>query len=124
MKEILWTNIIDYINDVLPSIQVIFEQTELVKVATKAIHKTMEELRDKPEEANQLIEFLNSRNRYQLEELEIDDRIGTIIEIKKVLTKRNLMLNLEKRCQSIQADIDRFITKFGLLREKDLPVLW
>lgn len=31
------------------------------------------------------------------------------------------MLNLEKRCQSIQADINRFITKFGILREKGLP---
>ena len=34
MKEILWSNMIDSINDVWPSIQVIFEQTELVKVAT------------------------------------------------------------------------------------------
>ena len=118
MKEILWTNIIDSINDVWPSIQVIFEQTELVKVATKAILKTMEELGDKPEEANQLITFLNSRNKYQLDELEIEDKIGTIIEIKKVLTKRKLMLNLEKKCHSIQTDFDIFMTKYGILREK------
>jgi len=45
-----------------------------------------------------MIDFLNSRNRHWLEELEIEDRIATIIEIKKFLTKRNLMLNLEKRC--------------------------
>jgi len=90
-------------------------------VAIEEIHKTLEELGDKPEEANQLIEFLNSRNKYQLDELEIEDRIGTIIEIKKVPTKRNLMLNLEKRCQSIQTDIDIFMTKFGILREKGLP---
>ena len=118
MKEFLWANIIDSINDVWPSIQVIFEQTKLVKVATEAIHKTVEELGDKPKEANQLITFVNRRSRYQLDELGIEDRIGTIIEIKKVLTKRNQMLNLEKRCQSIQADIDRFMTKFGILREK------
>ena len=31
------------------------------------------------------------------------------------------MLSLEKKCQSIQADIDRFMTKFGSLREKGLP---
>jgi len=81
----------------------------------------MEELGDKPDEANQLIEFLNNRNRYHLDELEIEDRTGTIIEKNKVLTKRNLMLNLEKRCQSIQEDIDRFMIKFGILREKGLP---
>ena len=74
MKQILWANIIDSINDVWPSIQVIFEQTELVKVATEEIHKTMEELGDNPEEANQLITLLNSRNRYQLDELEIEYR--------------------------------------------------
>lgn len=69
MKEILWANIIDSINYVWPSIQVIFEQTELIEVATEAIQKTMEELGDKPKEAHQLIEFLNSRNKYQLDEL-------------------------------------------------------
>ena len=31
------------------------------------------------------------------------------------------MLNLEKRCQSIQADIDKFMLKYGILREKGLP---
>jgi len=64
MKEILWANIIDSLNDVWPSIQVIFEQTKLVKVATEEIHKTREELGDKSKEANELIEILNSKKRY------------------------------------------------------------
>ena len=85
MKEILWANIIDSINDVQPSIQIIFEQTELVEMATEVIHKTMEELGNKPEESNQLITFLNRKNKYQLDELEIEDKTATIIEIKKVL---------------------------------------
>jgi len=55
---------------------------------------------------------------YHLDELEIQDRTTTIIEIKKVLTERNLILNLERRCQSIQADIDSFMLKYGILREK------
>lgn len=97
IKEMLWANIIDFVNDVWPFIQVIFMQTVLLKVATEAIHKTIEELGDKPEEANQLIAFLNNKNRYQLDELGIEDRTGTIIEIKKILTKRNLMLSLEKK---------------------------
>ena len=124
IKKILWTNIIDSINDIWPSIQVIFEQTELVKMAIEAIHKTMEELGNKTEEANQLITFSNNKNRYQLDELEIDDRTTPIIEIKKVLTERNLMLNLEKRCQSIHADNDIFMKKYGILREKGLPSPW
>ena len=69
MKEILWANIIDSINEVWPSIKIIFEQTKLVKTATEAINKTREELGDKPEEANQLIKSLNSKNMYQMDEL-------------------------------------------------------
>jgi len=34
-KEMLWTNTIDSINDIFPSIQVIFEQTELLKLSRK-----------------------------------------------------------------------------------------
>jgi len=37
IKDILWANIIDSINDVWPLIQVIFEQIELVKVVIEAI---------------------------------------------------------------------------------------
>lgn len=98
-----------------------FEQIELAKVDTKAIEKTKGDLGDRPQEANQLITFLNRKNIYELDELGIEDKIGTIIEIKKVLTKRNLMLNLEKKCQRILAYIDRFMVKFRILREKDLP---
>lgn len=118
MRNILWANIIDSIDYIWPSIQ---KQFELVKIAVEAIQKTKEEFGDKLEEENQSIDFLNSRNKYQLDELDIEDRTTTIIEIKKVLTKRNLMLNLEKRCQSIQVDIDRFMLKYGILREKGLP---
>jgi len=64
---------------------------------------------------------MNSTNSYQLDELEIQDITVTIIEIKKVLTKRNPMLNLEKRCQSIQADIDSFMLKYDIFKEKGLP---
>lgn len=88
-------------------------------MATEAIHKIVEELGSKLEEANQLI--TNNKNRYEPDELEIQDRIAPIIEIKKVISKRNLMLNLEKRCQSIPTDIDSFMLSFGILREKGLP---
>lgn len=91
-----------------------------MKVANEGIQKTRGDLGDKPVEANQLIELLNKKKRNQLDELGIEDRTLTIIEIKKVLIKRNLMLHLEKKYQSMQADIDTFMTKFGILREKGL----
>jgi len=50
-----------------------------VKIATKAIQKVKEELGDKPEDINRLIHFLNSKNRYELHELNIEYRIATIL---------------------------------------------
>lgn len=121
IKKILWTNIIESINDVWSSIQIILEQIDLVKVSLQEIEKTKEELGGKREEAIRLINFLNNRNKYQLEQLNIEDRTGTILEIKKVLTKRTLMQNLERKCQNMQEDIDDFMEKFGILQSKGLP---
>lgn len=58
-----------------------------MKVALQEIQKNKEELGGKPEEAIKLINFLNSRNMHHLEHLNIEDRSGTILEIKKLLTK-------------------------------------
>jgi len=100
-KELLWANIIDSVNDIWPSIHVIFEQTELIKIAKEAIQKIKEELGDMPEDANRLIHFFNNKNMYGLREMDIEDIIETIFEIRKVLSKRNLMLNLEEKCQNM-----------------------
>ena len=74
-----------------------YEQNDLVKLALEEVQKAREELGNMPEEANELIQFLNTKNRYQLEELGIQDRTGTILEVKRVFTKRTLMQNLERR---------------------------
>jgi len=64
---------------------------------------------------------LNRKNKYQLEELGIEGRIGTILEVKKLLTKRSLMQNLERRCQNMQEEINDVMEKFGILQSKGLP---
>ena len=53
--------------------------------------------------------------------MDIADRIGTILEVNEVLTKRNLMMNLEDKCQTMELAIDRFMIKFDALRQKGLP---
>jgi len=65
-KELLWANIIDYVNDVWPSIQVIFEKIDLTKIATETIQKVKEELGDMPKYATRLIHFLNRKNKSKL----------------------------------------------------------
>ena len=56
-----------------------------------------------------------------MQELDIANRTGTILEVKMVLTKRNLMMNLEDKFQTMQLAIDRFMVKFDVLRQKGLP---
>lgn len=93
----------------------------MLKIATEAIQKLKEGMGNKLEDANRLIHFLNNNNRYELQELNIEDRTATILEIRKVLYKRNLMLNLEEKCHNMQVAIDRFMAKFQIFREKGLP---
>lgn len=53
--------------------------------------------------------------------MEVEDRTEKFLEVRNVLSKRNLMLNLEDKCQNMQVAIDRFMAKFQILREKGLP---
>ena len=49
INEILWDNIIQSINDVWPSIQIMYEQNDLVKLALEEVLKAREELGNMPE---------------------------------------------------------------------------
>jgi molecular chaperone DnaK (HSP70) len=99
VKENVWTNITKPINEIWPMIQIMFEQNELVQRSKQAIEKIRVELGDRPTQANDIIKFLNSKTREELEELKIEDITETILEVKRVLTKRSLMLQLEEKVQ-------------------------
>ena len=78
-KEQLWANIIDSVNDIWPSIQVMFEHNDLIKEATKYIQKVEEEFGNKSEEANEIMKFLNSNKKQELEEIGISGKTITIL---------------------------------------------
>jgi len=61
-----------------------------------------EKLGEIPAEAANIIKFLNSKSRYELEEVGVSDRISTILEVKKVLAKRNLIDKLEERRETLE----------------------
>jgi hypothetical protein len=123
VKENVWTYIIKSINEIWPMIQIMFDQNELVQRSQQAIEKIRIELGDMPTQANEIIRFLNSKNGEELEELEIEDRTETIIEVKRVLTKRSLMLQLEEKVQVMDQGVQRFFNKIDALQKKGLPGL-
>jgi hypothetical protein len=98
-KEKTWIDINKSISEMWPSIQIIFEKHELVQKVRGAFEIIKEELGERPTEAIELIRFQNSKNKQELEELDIEDKTETILEIKKVLTKKGLILWLEEKSQ-------------------------
>ena len=112
------------INEIWPCIQIIFEQKELRENANDAITKIKEEIGDKPTTANNIIKFLNSKNKYDLEELGVGDKTETILEVKKFLTKRNLIVQLEEKSDSLEIAINRFFSRLEPLTQKVLPCLF
>jgi len=104
------------VNDIWPLIQVIFEHNDLVKEASEAIQNIKVDFGEKTEEASKIIKFLNYKNKYELEELGIADRIETILEVNKVISKRDMMIQLEEKCQNMKLVVNRFFDKFEVLR--------
>ena len=92
----------------------------MVKIAQEEINRTRNELRGRLEQANQLIQFLNTRTKQQLAVLGIEDRTGTVLEIKRVFIKRTFMQNLERKCTDILVDINVFREKFQALLDSGL----
>lgn len=58
-----------------------------------------------------------------MEELETEDRNETILEVRKVLTKRNMKRQLEEKAQNMNTGIHRFFAKLEPLYKKGLPNL-
>jgi hypothetical protein len=111
------------INEIWPMVQIMFEQNELVQRSKQAIEKIRGELGEMPAEATEIIKFLNSKTREELEELKIEDWTETILEVKRVLTKRGLMIQLEERVQAMDIGVQRFFGKIEALQKKGFPGL-
>jgi hypothetical protein len=55
--------------------------------------------------------------------MKIEDRTETILKVKRVLTKRELMLQLEEKVQAMDLRVQRFFSNIEALQKKGLPSL-
>jgi len=76
-----------------------------------------------PTAANEIIKFLNSKTKEEFEDLKVEDRIETILEVKRVLAKRGLMLQLEEKAHNMDIGVHRFFSNIEALHKKGLPGL-
>jgi hypothetical protein len=80
-------------------------------------------LGERPTEAIEIIKFLNSKTKEEMEALEIEDRTETILEVKNVLTKKGLMFQLEEKAQTMDIGVQIFFSNVDSLHKKGLPGL-
>lgn len=83
----------------------------MIEKSTETIVQGREKLGEMPIEASNITRFLNSKSKYELGELGISDITTTILEFKKVLTKRNLIDQLEERYETLELGVNRFCNK-------------
>jgi len=73
-KENIWTDISKSISEIWLIVQIMFEQHEMVLRSRMAIDKIKGELGEIPTEANEIIKFLNSKTKEELEDLKIEEK--------------------------------------------------
>ena len=66
---------------------------------------------------------MNGQDKEELVAIGINNRIEAILTAKKVLTLRNYVQNVERKCYEIQAEVEEYKLKIGILQAKGLPSL-
>ena len=114
-KKSIWNSISENITDLWSTVQIIFEKEELVQNVKVAFEKTKIEIENRVIKSNRIIKMWNSKTQEEFEELEIQDKTCTIMEVKRVLTNKNLMVKLENKFKEIELQVKRFNWKITLL---------
>lgn len=70
-----------------------------------------------------MIDFLNRQAKEELAAINIINRTEAVLTTKKVLTLRNYVQTVERKCYEIQAEVDEYKVKMGALQAKGLPSL-
>ena len=93
----MWEEITEAIKEIWPFIRIIINQKGLLEKAQEGVETITRQLEDMPETAFDIIKFLNSKDGCELEELRINDRTTMILEVKKVITKKIITLQLQEK---------------------------
>lgn len=123
LKKVIWIKIGQSITDQWQSIETIHDHMDSLGRAYAEYQRARASLGSMPEVANRMINVLNNRTGIQLANLGIRDRTDTILLIKRVLTLRNYVQALERKCHDIQFEVNNFGTKIAALYGRGLQSL-
>jgi len=123
IKRILWSRIDLSLTRQWKSIKIVHEQMELIGQAHFETQKARTALGNRPEQANRMINFLNNQTKEELAAVNIINRTDVVLTAKKVLTLRNFVQTVERKCHEMQAEVDEYKLKMGALQQRGLPSL-
>jgi chromosome segregation ATPase len=123
IKRILWAKIDQSITKQWKSIKTIHEQMDLIGHAQTEIQRAKTALGNRPDQANRMIDFLNRQEKEELAAIGIVNRTEAVLTAKKVLTLRNYVQTVERKCYEIQVEVDEYQLKMEALLAKGLPSL-
>ena len=78
--------------------------------ANQEIFDINTQLGEMPNTTNNIIKFPNSKENRELNDIGVDDRTETILELKKVLIKNNLVEQLSEKCHTLDVVINIFLS--------------
>jgi hypothetical protein len=104
-RHIIWDKSMEQVNRMWKCFIIMEEEASLVKKVEKYIVKVEQELGDKPQVANKIIIVLNSKTKEELNQIGVKDRTSTIMEFEKVLTKRNLLQQVQTKLVHLQRNV-------------------
>lgn len=123
IKRILWAQIDHSLTRQWKSIKTVHEQMELIGQAQIESQKARTTLGNRPEQANRMIHFLKNHTKEELAALNIINRTNVVLTAKKLLTLRNFVQTVERKCHEMQAEVDEYKLKMGALQDKGFPSL-
>jgi chromosome segregation ATPase len=104
-RHLIWDKIMEHVNKMWKCFIIMEEEANLVKKVEKDIAKVEQELGDKPQVANKIIRVLNSKTKEELNQIGVKDRTSTIMDFEKVLTKRNLIQQVQSKLVHLQRNV-------------------
>lgn len=99
----------------------IYSSLEKHKLATKQLAHLHKE---PVEKAHNVINFLKFSSDEALQAFKVDDRYQTIILLKRVIDKYELIRKVHNRTEALQKEINEIYAIFKPLIEKGLPYFW
>jgi hypothetical protein len=123
-KNIIWDNIANTNFNNWSYFTLVEYELDLISVVFKDIKGKTNELENKHDLEVDIINFLNNKTKEELKDLQVNDRINIVTDVKRVITKRILLQNEETKFHELMREISTFMKIFSDVIKHGFPSFW